>query len=156
MYHTHTRARFQLTTGNRRYLYVTISTPYPVRPCLSRLSLAATTLFQTRSNPIIRVLRFVRSNSVCLIIRTARLFPTRNGVCFNTPAYTRVRARASNCERYARFVSVIADWWSAKPPTVVIRLCMRWRSVKKKNCNAEMVVMSFFTRADKSVSAVES
>lgn len=49
-----------------------------------------------RSNPIIRVLRFVRSNSVCLIIRTIRLFPTRAAVCFNTAclcACTRARAR---------------------------------------------------------------
>lgn len=50
-----------------------------------------------RSNPIIHVLRFVRSNSVCLIIRTARLFPTRATVCFNTAcSYARIQVTASD------------------------------------------------------------
>lgn len=32
-------------------------------------------------------------------------------------ACTRAYTHAGNCERYARFVSVIADWWLAKPLT---------------------------------------
>lgn len=87
------------TNSSRRCYLCTTASPYPFRPrsrlshrrCLRRHPCVASS---ARSNPIIRVLRFVRSNSVCLIIRTARLFPTRAAVCFNTAClYARIHAR---------------------------------------------------------------
>lgn len=93
------------TDSNRRYLCVTV----PLTPAfglyfhLSRRR-HPRVASSARSNPIIRVLRFVRSNSVCLIIRTARLFPTRAAYTFVSirPACTRAYTCAGNCERYER------------------------------------------------------
>jgi len=117
--HVRTYARIRACTtlattdSNRRYLCYCINPlpPFGYAPHLSRRRHRRRhprVVSSARSNPIIRVLRFVRSNSVCLIIRTVRLFPTRAAVCFNTALL--VRVHTGNCERYARFVSLIGDW----------------------------------------------
>jgi hypothetical protein len=85
--HAHTRARLSDWRRRRRRRQSALPVCYPlpllhpVRLHSCPAPLADATLvarLHARSNPIIRVLRFVRGDSVCLIIRTARLFLTRS------------------------------------------------------------------------------
>jgi len=118
--HAHTHARLSDWRQRQSALPVCYPVPlHPVRPHSCPAPLADATLVgrsHARSNPIIRVLRFVRGDSVCLIIRTARLFLTRSFQYESAFARdlhslidiaarnrrwnrSRPRARAGKCER---------------------------------------------------------